>query len=44
LIVYSGAFGIHGPHPAFVFMVVPFISWVMIGVILLVLKRKNMNH
>jgi hypothetical protein len=30
LLVYSGAFGIHGPHPAFVFMVVPLISWLLI--------------
>jgi hypothetical protein len=30
LIIYSGAFGIHGPHPAFVFMVVPLISWLLI--------------
>jgi hypothetical protein len=39
LIVYSGAFGIRGPHPAFVFMVVPFISWLMIG-LMFGLKRK----
>jgi lipopolysaccharide export LptBFGC system permease protein LptF len=41
LIVYSGAFGIHGPHPAFVFMIIPLVSWLLIGIILLpALKRK----
>ena len=32
LIVYSGAFGIRGPHPAFVYMIIPLISWVLIGI------------
>jgi uncharacterized membrane protein YhaH (DUF805 family) len=41
LIIYSGAFGLHGPHPAFVFMVVPLISWLVIGTITLgAIKKK----
>jgi hypothetical protein len=42
LIAYSGAFGIHGPHPAFVFMVIPFISWGMIGFLWLVVSKKKL--
>jgi hypothetical protein len=36
LIVYSGTFGIHGPHPAFVFMIVPLVSWFVIGTVMLI--------
>lgn len=42
LIVYSGAFGINGPHPAFVFMIIPLISWVLIGILLLGASKKKL--
>ena len=42
LIVYSGAFGIHGPHPAFVFMIIPLISWLLIGILMLAAFKKKL--
>lgn len=42
LIVYSGVFGIHGPHPAFVFMIIPLISWILIGILLLGASKKKL--
>jgi hypothetical protein len=42
LIVYSGAFGIHGPHPAFVFMIIPFVSWILIGILWLSASQKKL--
>ena len=42
LIVYSGAFGIHGHHPAFVFIIIPLVSWLLIGTILLIVLKREM--
>jgi hypothetical protein len=42
LIVYSGVFGIQGPHPAFVYIIIPLISWVMFGILLLAASKKKL--
>ena len=36
LISYSGAFDIHGTKTAFKFLIVPLISWLVIGIVILV--------
>ncbi len=38
LVIYTGAFNLQGTKPAFKFLVVPLISWLFIGVILLVYR------
>ena len=41
LIGYSGVLSPKGMKPAFVFLVIPFVSWLIIGIISLILKMKK---
>ena len=44
LLAYSGIFSPKGMKPAFVFMVVPFISWLIIFLVSLFSKRKKLKR
>ena len=39
LIIYSGAISPHGTKPAFKFLVVPLISWILIVTVILIVNR-----
>jgi hypothetical protein len=41
LIIYSGTFGIRGPHPAFVYLVTPLVSWILIGILFFTSFKKK---
>jgi hypothetical protein len=35
---YSGILGFHGPKPAFIFIVVPFFSWLLMAVVIILAR------
>jgi len=44
LLAYSGVFSPSGMKPAFVFLVVPALSWLLIVIVSLLLRRRKLNN